>query len=736
MKAMDDKELTKILKNVKAPPADDNARKRALNLAMSEFEAAGKEQDKKNQKTFQGLRSLARLMGITTPDDRRVPMKKSYVYGGLATAMVVVLVAGVSFQQFTGEFSPDKVLGGPETSLQQPADEKVAPAYIEAVEQQNEPVDHAVAVPEVKKDTGTPLREWHKRQGKPVPQPADAKTGGESITAAPVPAEVLKEEAPRRSQAEPSIDFGMVNGAMMAEKSKLSMPSVQIMSTMDYDDSMQQGYKDVGRDKFEDFTENPIKLVSEEPVSTFSIDVDTSSYAFMRRQINNGVLPQKDSVRVEEMINYFDYDYELPKNKAEPFKPSVTVVPSPWANGRKLVHIGIKGYDLAPAEKPHSNLVFLLDVSGSMDSPDKLPLLKNSFKLLLDTLEPDDTVGIVVYAGAAGTVLEPTKVSEKSKILSALENLSAGGSTAGAEGIRQAYALAEENFEEYGVNRIILATDGDFNVGITSQDELKDFVERKRETGIFLSVIGFGQGNLNDHMMQTLAQNGNGVAAYIDTLSEARKVLVEEASSTLFPIAKDVKIQVEFNPESVEEYRLIGYETRALNREDFNNDAVDAGDIGAGHTVTAIYEITPKGGPRTIEESRYTKTSQQKANANFSDEYAFLKIRYKNPDAGVSKLITTPITKANEVASIDKADDDTRFATSVAAFGQILKGGKYTDGYSYDDVINLAQSARGKDPFGYRTEFVNLVRLAKSSAAMNQSAPVSNPTPPVPYINK
>ena len=310
MKAMDDKELTKILKNVKAPPADDNARKRALNLAMSEFEAAGKEQDKKNQKTFQGLRSLARLMGITTPDDRRVPMKKSYVYGGLATAMVVVLVAGVSFQQFTGEFSPDKVLGGPETSLQQPADEKVAPAYIEAVEQQNEPVDHAVAVPEVKKDTGTPLREWHERQGKPVPQPADAKTGGESITAAPVPAEVLKEEAPRRSQAEPSIDFGMVNGAMMAEKSKLSMPSVQIMSTMDYDDSMQQGYKDVGRDKFEDFTENPIKLVSEEPVSTFSIDVDTSSYAFMRRQINNGVLPQKDSVRVEEMINYFDYDYE------------------------------------------------------------------------------------------------------------------------------------------------------------------------------------------------------------------------------------------------------------------------------------------------------------------------------------------------------------------------------------------------------------------------------------------
>jgi Ca-activated chloride channel family protein len=353
-----------------------------------------------------------------------------------------------------------------------------------------------------------------------------------------------------------------------------------------------------------------------------------------------------------------------------------------------------------------------------MNAPDKLPLLKNSFKLLLDTLEPDDMVAIVVYAGAAGTVLEPTEVREKSKILNALENLSAGGSTAGSEGIRQAYRLAEENFKKDGVNRILLATDGDFNVGISNREELKDFVERKRETGIFLSVLGFGQGNLNDHMMQTLAQNGNGVAAYIDTLSEARKVLVEEASSTLFSIAKDVKIQVEFNSESVDEYRLIGYETRALNREDFNNDAVDAGDIGAGHTVTAIYEITPKGGPRTIDDSRYTKAQKSKPTSNFSDEYAFLKIRYKNPDEDTSKLITTPITTANEVSSIDKANNDTRFATSVAAFGQLLKGGKYTADFSYEDVIDLAQGSKGEDNFGYRTEFVNLVRLAKSSAAM------------------
>ena len=786
---MNDQEIKKVLANVKAPSVEENTRKRALNLAMVEFEAAGQKENKKNEKKFQGLFSLARLMGITTQDNRRNPMNKRYVYGGLATAMVVVLVAGVSLQQFTGEFSPEKVLDRQEAILHSAAvkdtDEKIAPvdpkdasSHEERIESQlvalnKEKIDTKEPSSEVgsKKnipDTGTPLHKWKQIQEQRAGE-HQIKTRLSDSKAIPAPKEEREKSAERQIKPSPSPSpepakrERLGEGKVTADRSRVTSEAIAIpmgaaggvypeslakAHTMDfagthakgYDDSVQQGYKDVGRDKFEDFKENPIKLVIEEPVSTFSIDVDTSSYSFMRRQINSGVLPQKDAVRIEEMINYFDYDYELPKDKAEPFKPSVTVVPSPWANGRKLVHIGIKGYDLEPAEKPHSNLVFLLDVSGSMNSPDKLPLLKNSFKLLLDTLEPDDTVGIVVYAGAAGTVLEPTKVSEKHKILRALEKLSAGGSTAGAEGIRQAYRLAQENFEEYGVNRIILATDGDFNVGITNRDELKDFVERKRKTGVFLSVLGFGQGNLNDHMMQTLAQNGNGVAAYIDTLSEARKVLVEEASSTLFPIAKDVKIQVEFNPKSVAEYRLIGYETRALNREDFNNDAVDAGDIGAGHTVTAIYEITPKGGPRTIDDSRYTKTTQQKADTNFSDEYAFLKMRYKNPDADVSKLITTPITTANEVASIEKANDDTRFATAVAAFGQILKGGKYTVSYNYDDVINLAQGARGDDPFGYRTEFVNLVRLAKSSAAMEKSAPISNPISPrpqpVPYINQ
>ena len=743
---MDDKKIKEILANVKAPPVGDNARKRALNLAVAEFEAAGKDESRKNKKTFQGLLSLARLMGITTPDKRKNAMKKRYVYGGLATAMVVVLVAGISFQQFTGEFSPNNVLSVHKN------DQEIAPGYIGAMEQQNEadldrviaeggsaiPVpietpDTRLGVPKINEEAEDPLHRWRMLQEERVERQIDSR-------------KAKKDNKGARVTGSQAFTFGTIGDSTNSAPRKM-VEMEGIGASMGYaptqasgvvaeklDDSMQQGYKDVGRDKFEDFKENPIKLVSEEPVSTFSIDVDTSSYSFMRRQINNGVLPQKDAVRIEEMVNYFDYDYALPETKAEPFKPSVTVVPSPWVKGRKLVHIGIKGYDIAPTEKPHSNLVFLLDVSGSMNSQDKLPLLKNSFKLLLDTLEPDDTVGIVVYAGAAGTVLEPTKAREKNKILSALENLSAGGSTAGAEGIRQAYRMAEENFDKDGVNRIILATDGDFNVGISNREELKDFVERKRKTGVFLSVFGFGQGNLNDHMMQTLAQNGNGVAAYIDTLSEARKVLVEEASSTLFPIAKDVKIQVEFNPESVAEYRLIGYETRSLKREDFNNDAVDAGDIGAGHTMTAIYEITPKGGPRTIDDSRYAKVEQHKASSNFSGEYAFLKIRYKNPDADTSKLITTPITTSNEVSSIDKANNDTRFATSVAAFGQLLKGGKYTDAYSYGDVVDLAQGARGDDPFGYRTEFVNLVRLAKSSAAMQQNAPINNPVPPVPYI--
>ena len=429
--------------------------------------------------------------------------------------------------------------------------------------------------------------------------------------------------------------------------------------------------------------------------------------------MNRGQFPAKDVVRIEEMVNYFDYAWPAPTTQKIPFKPTVVVTDSPWTTGNKLIHIGIKGYEIEAAEAPRSNLVFLLDVSGSMGSSDKLPLVKKSLRLLLDTLKPDDTVGIVVYAGAAGTVLKPTAVKNKAEIIAALDRLSAGGSTAGGQGIELAYALAEENFDQDAVNRIILATDGDFNVGISNPEELKTFIEHKRETGVFLSVLGFGGNNWNDQLMQALAQNGNGVAAYIDTLSEARKVLVEEASSILFTIAKDVKIQVEFNPEKVAEYRLVGYETRALKREDFDNDAVDAGDIGAGHTVTAIYEITPVGSSgQKIDGSSDQIAATSQSDIDFKGEYAFLNIRYKLPTSDTSILITQAITAGQtDVSGVVKNEAD--WATVVATFAQLLRGGTYTGDVDYDAVIAFAQKSKGKDEFGYRAEVINLVRLAK-----------------------
>lgn len=481
-------------------------------------------------------------------------------------------------------------------------------------------------------------------------------------------------------------------------------------------------YHDEGRDEYPNYEDNGVKSVLAEPVSTFSIDVDTSSYSLIRRMINAGQLPPKGAVRLEELINYFPYSYALPAKNEDPFKPTVAVYNCPWSADHKLMHIGIKGYDLE--NKPKSNIIFLIDTSGSMNSPDKLPLLIASFKLMLDSLNPDDTIGIVTYAGSAGVALEPTKAGEKSKIIAALDRLQAGGSTAGAEGIRTAYELAERGRIKEGNNRIILATDGDFNVGISSQDELKNFIEKKRNEGIFLSTMGFGMGNYHDNTMQTLAQNGNGNAAYIDNLNEARKVLVEEAGSTLFTIAKDVKIQIEFNPKLVQEYRLIGYETRHLNREDFNNDKIDAGEIGSGHAVTAIYEVTPVGATASVDNLRYgvkekALVANEEDKSTFSNELAFLKIRYKQPEGTVSKLMTRPITQADE-QKFDALPDDIRFAAAVAGFGQLLRENKYTGSLTWDQVIEMANNARGKDEFGYRTEFVNLVRLAKSEAHSGQ----------------
>jgi len=478
-------------------------------------------------------------------------------------------------------------------------------------------------------------------------------------------------------------------------------------------------YRDVGRDRFANKEENRFETVREEPLSTFSIDVDTASYAFVRASLNQNVLPQPAAVRPEEMINYFPYDYAAPESANQPFATNIAVLPSPWTAGRKLVRIGVRGYAIQSKARPRANLVFLIDTSGSMNAPNKLPLVQQSLSMLLDQLGPKDHVAIVTYAGSAGIALEPTPASQKQKILSAISQLGAGGSTAGAEGIRQAYALAAANMDPHGVNRVILATDGDFNVGVTNTDELKGFVERERTKGVFLSVLGFGMGNYNDALMQALAQNGNGAAAYIDTIGEARKTLVDEASSTLFPIAKDVKIQVEFNPAAVAEYRLIGYETRMLNREDFDNDRVDAGDVGSGQTVTALYEIVPVGGPRAIPPLRYGSSAPRVPSSTAApSEYGFVKIRFKAPNSDQSRLLTTPINRAAEFARFEDAPQEARFAVSVAAFAELLRAGRYGGSMSYDQVLRMAMAARGRDEFGYRSEFIQLVRAAKTASSM------------------
>ena len=462
-------------------------------------------------------------------------------------------------------------------------------------------------------------------------------------------------------------------------------------------------------EQFPDADVNPLKIASEDPVSTFSIDVDTASYAYVRSSILGGQLPPADAVRTEEMINYFAYDYPVPTRAEVPFTTSVTVMDTPWNPDTKLLHIGIKGYELPIEDRPPVNLVFLIDTSGSMQDSDKLPLLVNSFRLMLANLQSDDKVAIVTYAGNAGTVLEPTAASDSTTILASLERLYAGGSTAGQAGLQQAYALAEQMADgNEATSRVILATDGDFNVGISDPESLKEYVEDKREGGVYLSVLGFGRGNYNDTLMQTLAQNGNGTAAYIDTLAEAQKVLVDQIGGALFTIAQDVKIQVEFNPSEIAEYRLIGYETRALNREDFNNDAVDAGEIGAGHTVTAIYEITPIGSPAVmVDDLRY---GTKEAGSLNTGEYAFLKLRYKNPGEDISNLITTPIMPDADAG----LGDEVGFAAAVAGFGQILRGDNLMHDWEVSDARTLAQASKGEDRFGYRAELITLMRLAES----------------------
>lgn len=682
-----DQALQDALDSVEVPAPRSDVRRRAIAMARAEFEGAQETKQTESANTSQGLSLWRRLIVRKQADKRRAPMyaDNKLAYGGMAVVAVAVIAVGITVQ------SPEQSGHQSDFNLYPPQRMNES---ISAVSPRREADSNSLE--EIALGAGSGGAENYAVR-------AELSIAPPQLKAEPVPALSASRSAAGNSQ-----QIGNTGAVAYADAVIATPPDIM----------PRPGYQEGGRDRFEEFAQNPVKLVSEEPVSTFSADVDTASYSFVRRMLNSGVLPQSDAVRAEEMINYFDYDYPLPVSREEPFEPTVVVTDSPWAAGRKLMQIGIKGYEIAPQAVPRSNLVFLLDVSGSMNSPDKLPLVKQSMELLLSTLNPDDTVAIAVYAGAAGTVLEPTPVWEKQKILGAMRQLSAGGSTAGGEGIRLAYDLAASAYDENAVNRVILATDGDFNVGIRSDRELQSFIERRRDDGIFLSVLGFGRGNYQDALMQTLAQNGNGVAAYIDTLGEAQKVLVDEATSSLFPIANDVKFQVEFNPSAVSEYRLIGYETRHLNREDFNNDAVDAGDIGAGHTVTAIYEFTPVGSDaRLIEESRYAP--QVKETLGMGSEYAFLKIRYKLPGHDESQLITKPVTHNDAVEAAGAVlEQEVGFATAVAGFSQLLKGGKYTGQYDYDDVIELALANRGDDTFGYRNEFVQLVRKAKTAAAM------------------
>ena len=473
---------------------------------------------------------------------------------------------------------------------------------------------------------------------------------------------------------------------------------------------------------YDNITENTFLRTTDNPLSTFSIDVDAASYSNVRRMLNAGQLPPAGAVRVEEMINYFHYDYPQPKNE-DPFSFTTEMSDCPWNSDHKLILIGMQGKKIPTENLPPSNLVFLIDVSGSMDEENKLPLVQSSLKLLTDQLREQDKVSIVVYAGAAGMVLPPTSGSNKKKIKDAIDQLSAGGSTAGGEGIMLAYKTANKNFDKEGNNRVILCTDGDFNVGMSSDDDMVRLIEKEKNTGVFLTVLGFGMGNYKDSKMEKLADKGNGNHAYIDGINEAKKVLVNEFGGTLFTIAKDVKLQVEFNPAKVQGYRLVGYENRMLKKEDFNDDKKDAGELGSGHTVTALYEIIPVGVKdeflKDVDKLKY-QAKQPDITTSFDKEVMTIKFRYKTPQGAVSKLIEQSVY--DSPFAFKNTSDNFRFAASVAEFGMLLRNSEFKSASTYANVLGLAQNAKGADEEGYRNEFIKLVEGARSlsnSAAMN-----------------
>ena len=653
-----------------AAPRPD-AQRRAENLALAQ----------KNFETLQGSTDDARPTSVTGPKGLWTGVKtmlNSLTSRGAITASTALVAVGFLFVSPIGQdwMHAPQLAPKPEPSLQ----EAVADA------------SGRLATPVEEMDELT-LADDNTRELEPpvVSSRATDPATDLGVQTIDQPMMIVESPAPATQKAAPS-----AAGLEYSQAAPLGTIST---------DARQPARAETETEEYANAAPNPLRITAQEPVSTFSIDVDTASYSVVRSSLMRGSLPPTDAVRVEELINYFPYNYPAPTAGEAPFRPTVGVMQTPWNPDTQLVHIAIQGQMPAIEDRPPLNLVFLIDTSGSMDDPTKLPLLKQSFRLMLDQLRPQDQVAIVEYAGSAGEALAPTAASDRETILQAINGLGAGGSTNGQGGLEQAYAVAATMAEEGEVGRVILATDGDFNVGINTPEALKTFIADKRDTGTYLSVLGFGRGNLDDTTMQALAQNGNGQAAYIDTLSEAQKVLVDQLTGALFPIAGDVKIQVEFNPATIAEYRLIGYETRALRREDFNNDAVDAGELGAGHSVTAIYEVTPVGSPAQLSDPLRYDTAEVQTT---SGEMGYLKLRYKSPGEETSQLIETPILPDTTPTS------EAQFASAIAGFGQLLRGTEYLGDWGYDQAIALANANRGDDAFGYRTEAVQLMRLAQS----------------------
>ncbi len=715
---MTDDEFDKLKAAMKAaPPAPDPAAKKAaMALAMQAFDAEREE----NARIRQGLADDARL----TPESPRKAglmqgvkemFSKLSTKAGLAATTGIVaagLAAVVIIPQMRQPGAPEVIsvnetpTTGDERARSEDAERMQLADADEA--RADDGAAAGAAAPEVAQEqvAEEEVATTEATEAEPAPEPVLEADAMADVAAEAPPAPSVQ---PRTATVARKVAPGQTRDGGLAGIAGVTQP----MPAPPPGDGIYQA-PEPDTEAFPEAEQNPVKVAAEEPVSTFSIDVDTASYSVVRSSLNSGRLPPADAVRVEEMVNYFPYAYAAPEaDDPAPFKPTVVVSDTPWNPDTQLVTVAIQGEMPVIEDRPPLNLVFLVDSSGSMSDANKLPLLKQSLRLMLPELRPEDQVAIVAYAGSSGLVLPPTPAGERATILAALDNIGAGGSTAGAAGLEQAYAVAEQMTEEGEISRVLLATDGDFNVGLSSPDEMKEFIERKRDSGTFLSVLGFGRGNLNDALMQSLAQNGNGQAAYIDTLNEARKVLVDQLTGALFPIASDVKIQVEFNPAQVAEYRLIGYETRALKREDFNNDKVDAGEIGAGHSVTAIYEVTPVGSPAVLNDPlRYGSADASVAPAQAEQdnpELAFLRMRWKEPGESDSELLEFPITEG-----MGTATDETRFAAAIAGFGQLLKGSDYLGDWGYAEAIELANGAKGEDEFGYRAEAVNLMRLAQS----------------------